>query len=147
MFSIIRTLAIYLLILFFLRTTSKRSLSNMSPFEFVLLMMMGGIAVPSMQGDDRSLTNALLIICTLMGTHLLLAWFKQHSRTAEKLIEGTPMVVLEDGKPIRHRMRKMLIHDQDILQAVREKGLERMEQAKYAIVERNGVIVVIPKKD
>ncbi len=147
MFSIIRTLAVYLLVLFLLRTTSKRSLSNMSPFEFVLLMMMGGIAVPSMQGDDRSLTNALLIICTLMGTHLLLAWLKQRYRTAEKVIEGTPMVVLEDGKPLEDRMRKMLIHDQDILQAVREKGLERLEQAKYAIVERNGVIVVIPKKE
>jgi len=147
MYTVLRAVVVYLVVLFFFRITGKRGLDTVTPFELILMWMMGGVAVPAMQGEDRSMTNALLLISTLVGCHLTLAWAKRRSRLVEKIIEGTPMIVMQDGKRVGNHMEKMLIHDQDVLQAGRQQGIVRMDQVKYAVVERTGSISVIPQKE
>jgi uncharacterized membrane protein YcaP (DUF421 family) len=58
------------------------------------------------------------------------------------------LVIVEDGKPLKDRMDKARMDEEDILHAARElQGLERMEQIKYAVLERNGDITVVPKQE
>jgi uncharacterized membrane protein YcaP (DUF421 family) len=65
----------------------------------------------------------------------------------DRLIEGLPLILVEDGRPIKERVDKSRVDEDDILTAAREsQGIERMEQIKYAVLERNGKISIIPKQ-
>ncbi len=97
----------------------------------------------AMVGDDPSLTNALIQIISVAGTHFLLAWLKQRSEWFGRLIDGTPLVLLEKGQWHTETMREMRIQDDDVMASARDKGLERLDQIEYAILERNGQIVVV----
>lgn len=73
--------------------------------------------------------------------------WKQRSPQLEKLVEGVPLVIVENGKPLKERMHKARVDESHILVAARTlQGLERMDQIKYAVLERSGGISIIPKQ-
>jgi uncharacterized membrane protein YcaP (DUF421 family) len=75
-----------------------------------------------------------------------LSLWKERSRWLHKLIEGVPLVLVENGKVLTDRMRQARVDEEDVLQAARERqGLESMDQIKYAVLERTGEISIIPK--
>jgi uncharacterized membrane protein YcaP (DUF421 family) len=87
----------------------------------------------------------MLLILTLVGMDIGLSLLKDRSRLFHKLIEGVPMVLVENGRVLDDRMRWARVDIEDVLQAARERqGLERMEQIKYAVLERTGEISIIP---
>jgi uncharacterized membrane protein YcaP (DUF421 family) len=139
--------AVYVALLFAMRITQKRAITAMTPFEFLLLLMIGGAAVPTILGEDRSLTKAIVFIATLLATHFSIALCKARFPSFGKVVDGTPIVIIANGEPNRKVMRQMLITDEDILTSARDKGVLRLDQVRYAIVERNGALVVIPKDD
>jgi len=141
--SILRAAFFYLVLLLVFRLSPKRSLDSVTPFEFILLLMIGGLAVPAMQAGDLSMANALLLILTLLGLNVALAYLKFKFPRFARILSGTPLLVYEKGELKRERLEKLLIEDQDVLTAVREAGLERLEQAKWVIAERNGKLVVV----
>lgn len=99
-----------------------------------------------MIGNEYSLTNGFLVITTLVGLDISLSLGKQSSPVIEKIIDGVPMIIVEESQPLKERMNKARVDKDDILTAARElQGLERMEQIKYAVLERNGGISIIPK--
>jgi uncharacterized membrane protein YcaP (DUF421 family) len=94
---------------------------------------------------DHSVTNALLLIMTLVGASLGLSLLKQRLPRLEKWLDWTALVVLENGRMHKDRMDKLRVDESDILESARKlQGLERLEQIKYAIVERNGEITIVP---
>ncbi|WP_207477877.1 DUF421 domain-containing protein [Arenibaculum pallidiluteum] len=144
--SILRAAAIYLILLVLFRAAGRRTLSEMTAFDFVLLLVIGEATQQALLGEDFSLTNAILVIATLILLDVLLSWAAQRSRRIAKLIQGVPMVIVADGKPLRDRMRKARVDEADVMTAARQsQGLERMEQIKYAIVETSGGISIIPR--
>src|SRR5690606_1782818 len=95
--------------------------------------------------DDHSFTHAMILIITFVLVNIGLSVWKQRSRTIERLLEGTPMLLVEHGRPIKKVMDKERIDEDDIMEAARElQGLERLDQIKYAVLERNGRISIIP---
>jgi len=83
---------------------------------------------------------------TLIGLDIALSLLKQRSPTFELLIDDTPLIIVEDGRPLKERMDKARIDESDILASARElQGLERMDQIKYAVLERSGGVSIIPK--
>jgi uncharacterized membrane protein YcaP (DUF421 family) len=144
--SVLRGAAIYLFLLVVFRVTGQRSLSQVTTFDFVLLLIISETTQQALLGEDFSVTGACLLIVTLFTLDQGLAWLKDRSAVVERVTEGLPLVVVEDGKPIREHLDHSLIDEDDVLQAARQlQGLERMEQIKYAVLERNGGITVIPK--
>lgn len=98
-------------------------------------------------GQDYSITNAFLLIITLLGADILMSLIKQWSPQAEKWLDGVSLVIVENGRPLHDRMDKARVDKSDILTAARERlGLERMDQIKYAVLERSGGISIIPKR-
>jgi len=96
-------------------------------------------------GDDLSITNGLIVITTLLTLDIGLSLLKQRSTAAATWLEGEPLIILEDGHPIRDRMARERVDEEDILEAARElQGLERLDQIKYAVLERNGGITIVP---
>lgn len=119
----------------------------MTNFDLLLLLLTGEATQQGLLGNDYSLTNAFLVILTLIGLDVSLSLWKQRSPQLEKLVDGVPMVIVEDGRPLKDRMDKARVDESDILTAARVlQGLERMDQIKYAVLERSGGISIIPKQ-
>ena len=144
--AVLRAAVMYLFLLLVLRITGKRSIGQITTFDFVLLLIIGEASQQAMMGEDNSFTNAFLVIITLVGVEQLFSWGKQRWRLVDRATQGVPLIIVEDGKPLKDRMDRVQVDEADIMQAAREmQGLERMEQIKYAVLERNGALSIIPK--
>lgn len=145
--SIIRSAVLYLLLLVVFRISGQRSLGQTTTFEFVLLLIIGESTQQALLGDDLSITNAILIVVTLVTMDIVLSMWKQRSRLVENLIEGVPLVIVENGTLITEHMAKANVDEADVLAAARiSQGLEKLSQIKYAVLERSGEISIIPEK-
>lgn len=110
------------------------------------MLVIGEGTQQGLLGEDFSVTNALLVITTFVTLDIGLGLFKHRLPWLERAIEGTPVVIFADGKPLQKRMDRARIDEADILAAAREKqGLERLDQIKFAVLERSGGISVIPR--
>ncbi|MDX9739980.1 MAG: DUF421 domain-containing protein [Gammaproteobacteria bacterium] len=145
--SIARALIVYAFMLLVFRFSGKRTLGEVTTFDFVLVLIVAETIQEALIGRDLSMTNAMIVIVTLIGIDIILNLVKAHSERADRLLEGTPTVIVENGQPLHERLREELIDEDDILHAARTQGLERMDQIKRAVLEPNGGISIIPRKD
>lgn len=144
--SVFRAVAIYAFLLVLFRLAGKRSLAQITTFDFVLLLVIGEATQQALLGNDFSLINAFVVVLTLLGLDVGLSLLKQRSTVLDKLVDDVAVVIVDDGRPLKDRMDKARIDKSDILAAARElQGLERIDQIKYAVLERSGGISVIPK--
>ncbi len=145
MFSILRGLAVYIVLLIIFRIAGKRSLSQITTFDFILLLIISEVVQQAMIANDNSMINAFLLVITLVGADTLLSLWKQRSESVEKLVDSVPLIILQNGKMLKDRMDKERIGEGDILTRARElQGLERLDQIKYAILEPSGGITIVP---
>jgi uncharacterized membrane protein YcaP (DUF421 family) len=145
--SVLRALAIYGVLLLLFRITGKRSLGQITTFDFILLLIISEAIQNGMVGSSYSITNALVLVATLVGVDIALSLLKRRSPRLEKYLDGTPLVIVDHGRALRDRMYKARVDETEVLSAARHEGLERMEQIKYAVLERNGEISIIPRDD
>ncbi|MFR0672316.1 DUF421 domain-containing protein [Enterobacterales bacterium AW_CKDN230030176-1A_HGKHYDSX7] len=146
--AVLRAGAMYLALMVLFRVAGRRSLSDLTTFDFVLLLIIGEATQQALLGDDFSFTNAVLVISTLIVLDVGLSLIKVRSTRAARLLDGHATVVVEDGRFLRGRMRRCRLTEDDILESARaNQGVERVERIKYAIVERNGKISVITRDD
>jgi uncharacterized membrane protein YcaP (DUF421 family) len=145
--AVFRAAAIYFFLLVIFRIAGSRTISQMTTFDFVLLLIVAEATQQGLIGDDFSVTQAMLLIVTLIGIDVGLSLLKENLPMLDKWLESSPMVIVEDGKPLRERMKGARVDETDVLVAARElQGLERMDQIKFAVLERTGEISIIPKK-
>jgi uncharacterized membrane protein YcaP (DUF421 family) len=143
--SVLRASAIFLFLWLVFRLTGKRSLAQITTFDFILLLIIGEATQQALLGDDFSVLNAWIVIATLMGLDLLLSQLKHRFPRLDPVLDSVPLVVVADGKLIEERAGHERVDVEDVLAAAREKhGLERLEQIKYAVLERSGGISIIP---
>ena len=144
--SVIRAAVVYVVLLVLFRISGKRSLAEVTSFDLVLLLIISEATQQAMIDTDNSMTNSLLLVSTLIGMNILLSVLTKRWKFFDKLVEDVPLVILKDGAPIRERMRKERVDENDIMEAARAtEGLERLDQIKYAILERTGHITIVPK--
>ena len=144
--AVVRAAVIYVFLLVLFRVTGRRTLAQITTFDFVLLLIIAEATQQGLLGNDFSITNALLVILALLGLDLLSQGLSRRWRSFDRWINGLPLVLVEDGQLIDERARKAGFLEDDILEQARaNKGIERMEQIKYAVLERDGSISVIPK--
>jgi uncharacterized membrane protein YcaP (DUF421 family) len=145
--SVIRAAIVYVVLLVVFRFAGKRSLAQITTFDFILLLIIAEAVQPGLTGGDDSMMNSLLMVLTLVGLDIGLSLIKGRFVTLEKLIDDVPLVLVVDGKPIQERLRKSRVDESDILTSARmTQGLERMEQIKFAVLERSGGISIIPTR-
>ena len=129
--SILSAAAIYVFLLVVFRIAGKRTLKDATVFDFVLLLIIGEATQGALIGADSSWTNAALVISTLIALDIGLSLLKRHSRALERTLDDVPLLLVDDGRPIRARTRY---------------GLERLDQVKYAVLERGGRIAIVPRE-
>jgi uncharacterized membrane protein YcaP (DUF421 family) len=136
---------VYIILFVVFRISGKRTLSQVTTFDFVLLLIIAEVTQQALLGQDYSMTNFVLLVVTLLGLDIALSLMKQHWPRLDRLLEGQPLIIVEDGRPLHDRMSKARVDEEDVLTAARHlHGLERMEQIKFAVLERNGGITIIP---
>lgn len=145
--SIIRAVVVYIILLLIFRVFGKRSLAQITTFDFVLLLIISEAVQPSLMGNDSSMTNSFLLVLTLLGIELFLSLVQRRAPMLKKVVEDVPLILVENGNMLEDRMHKARVDQSDILATARlNQGLERMEQIRYAILERNGNISIVPEQ-
>jgi uncharacterized membrane protein YcaP (DUF421 family) len=143
--TVIRAVAIYGMLLLLFRLTGKRSLGQITTFDFILLLIISEAVQNGMVGQNYSFTNAFILVLTLVVIDLALSLLKRRAPMVERWLEGAPLVIVDHGRPLVDRMKKARVDESDVLAfARRQHGLERMEQVKYAVLERSGDVSIIP---
>ncbi len=143
--SVLRAAAVYLFVLVVFRISGKRSLSQITTFDFILLLIIGEATQQALLGNDFSIINACVVIGTLITLESVFSWLEGRWPVLGRVIGSLPVVVLENGKLLEDRAKREGVTLSEILAAGREKhGLERLDQFKYAILERHGGISVVP---
>ena len=122
--AVLRALAIYVILMLVFRIAGKRSLAQITTFDFVLLLVIGEATQQALLGDDFSVTTAVLIILTLVGGDIGFSILKGRFEPLEKWIDGTPLVIVEDGRVLTDRMKKARVDEADVMdQARTSQGL------------------------
>ncbi len=137
----------YLFLIFVVRIVGRRPGKQLTPFEFVLIFFIGGLSLTAIVGDDASLTNAICTIVAIGMAHSFVVWLRTLSPKIARLFDGTPLVVLENGKWNQETMAGMRIYKDDVMAFARDKGLKTEEQVEFAVLERNGEISVVERKE
>ena len=144
---VIRAAILYLFIVFMLRLTGKRTLNEITAFDFVLILLIAETTDNSIIGDDHSIVSTFLAIITFCVLEIILTALKERFKTLDTWMEGKPIIVVQDGKLIKKFAETEKVDEEDVLEAARRyHGIQRLDQIKFAILEKNGGISVIPKQ-
>ena len=143
MYTIVHAIIGYLFLMMIVRLLSRRPGAQMTPFEFVLVFLIGGVIILATVGDDHSVTNAVCAVLTVGLMHRLVSGLKARFPRIGAIVDGTPLVLLENGKWRTETMNRMRMQDTDVMAAARTKGIKTFAGVKYAILERNGAISII----
>lgn len=145
--TIVRGIIVYIFLLIIFRINGKRALTEATVFDFVLLLIIAETTEQAFLGEDISMTGSLLLIMTLIMLDVIMSLLKQKFSIFEKVVDGGPLILLDNGRLLYDRMKKERIDEADILESAREmQGLQRLDQIRYAILEKDGKITIIPKE-
>ena len=145
--TVLRGLSVYFVLLAVTRFSGRRSLAQITPFDFVLLLVIAETTQQALLGDDFSITNAFVLIVTLFAADIVLSYLKQWSPRAAAILDGTPVVLISQGKPDLEAFRRSRIGLDDILESARrDHGLARLDQIEHAVLEISGDLSIVPKK-
>ncbi len=145
MHTVFRSLAVYLFVLVVFRISGKRSLSQITTFDFILLLIIGEATQQALLGNDFSIVNAWVAIATLVALEVMFSRMECRWPSFARVVGSLPVVVVENGRLLEDRAKQEGVTLSEVLAAGREHhGLERLEQFKYAILERHGGITVVP---
>lgn len=143
--AVLRAGAIYLVLLILFKLSGRRSLAQLTTFDFVLLLIIGEATQQALLGEDFSVTNMVLVVATLIVLDVGASLLKRRNDRLARLLDGSPTIIVEDGVLMQWRMDKARLTLDDVMESAQESGLERLEQIRYAIVERNGKISIIQR--
>ena len=137
----------YIFLLLTVRILSRRPGGQMALYEFVIVFLIGGIIILATVGQDRSVTNCTIAIITVGFMHWVFSWLKAHYPAFGVVVDGTPVVLIENGVWRNEAMHGMRIDKEDVMAAARSKGIESIFRVKYAVLERTGGISIIESED
>lgn len=144
---VLRGLIVYGSLLVLLRLSAKRQIGQLTSLDLVLLLVLSNAVQNAMNAGDNSVTAGLILAVTLVGANLVLAWLSWRSRRFENVVEGRPQVLIHDGMVFGDVMKRAFVTRHDLRKALRHAGCERVADVHFAIIENDGTISVLVKKD
>jgi uncharacterized membrane protein YcaP (DUF421 family) len=142
---IARAVIIYVFLLLTLRLTGKRQVGQLAPFDLVLLLVLSNAVQNAMNGGDNSLSAGLLLALTLIALNVLMANLTWRSRRLEELIEGKPRVLIHNGQLLLRYLASEKITRHELMAALRDAGVSKIEDVHVAVLETSGHISVQPR--
>lgn len=133
----------FLLVFLLTRGLRKRALSDMTPFEMILLVTLGDIIQQGVTQEDYSLTGSALAISTFGFWIMVLTWASWRSERVRKIVEGVPIILVRDGQPVDAALRMEQMPLEEVLEAARQEGVADLADVRFAILEVSGRISII----
>ena len=142
---VVRSIVIYALMIGILRVFGKREVGQFTLFDLVLILLVANAVQPAMTGPDSSLLGGMIIIVTLVATDRILALARARLPFVHRLLEATPTVIARDGAWQTQAMDREDLTVDDAEMALREHGVESVNDVELAVLEADGSISVVPR--
>ena len=142
---VVRSVFVYALFLFVLRISGKRELGQFTIFDLALVLLASNALQPAITGPDASIPGAVVIIATLFTLNTVVAFARQRSPIARRLLESSPTTIATNGAWIPAAMVREGLDDDDVEAALREHGIASISEVREAVLERDGSISVVPR--
>ncbi len=143
--SVLKALIVYAVLWALIRVSGRRALAEMSTFDFILFLIIGGATQRALIGQDYSLINAFVVVATFIVVDAVVGLLERRFPAFVKVEKGIPMILVENGRLLTNRLQWARVSRDQVLEAARSlHGLESLEQIKFAILEANGDISIIP---
>jgi uncharacterized membrane protein YcaP (DUF421 family) len=144
---IVRTSVIYFFLLVLVRATGRRELTEMSAFEFLVLVTMGDIVQQGITQEDMSITGAILAISTMAVWSVILGYVTYRWRKTESVISGIPVMIIRDGKLLEEALHIERVPQDEVKEAARSQGIDDLRKIKVGIIEPDGQFSFIKEQD
>jgi uncharacterized membrane protein YcaP (DUF421 family) len=141
-----RALFVFAFIFLLTRVIGRRELSALEPFDLILLVVIGDSVQQALTQDDYSVTGAVIVVGTIAGFQVLVSWIGFRVPRLRPVLEGEPIVLVEDGKPITRNLRHERIALGELLEEARTCQIESLDDVKWAVLETSGNISFIKKQ-
>jgi uncharacterized membrane protein YcaP (DUF421 family) len=142
---VLRTILVFGVLLVLTRVIGRRELSSLQPFDLILLIIVGDAVQQGLTQDDYSLTGAFLVIFTFAVLQVFVSWIGYRFPGVRPVLEGEPIIVVDDGKMIERNLRRERLTQEEIAEEARSNGIAHLAQVKWAVLETNGKISFIKK--
>lgn len=139
---IVRGVAVYVLVMVLVRVSGKRAVGQFTPFDLILLILIGNAVQNGINGGDNSLTGAVIMATTLIALNYAVAWSSARYPRVRRLVEGQATVLARDGHVHRRVLREQLVSEADFRKAMRQAGCISEADIRLAILETNGHITI-----
>ena len=142
-----RAAVMFFVLYVLLRIMGKRELGQLTPFELVVMIVLGDLIQQAVTHNDFSLTGAILAVSTFAFLAIAMSWLTYLSPRAEKLLDGEPRVVIRNGKLLKENLRRDRMTQSEVESEMRLAGIATMDQVAWAILEPQGKISFIKKDE
>ena len=141
----LRAIFLYAFLIFVMRVIGRRELSSLGAVDLVLLIVVGDTIQQGLTQDDYSVTGAVIAVSAIACMQVLSSWLAFRSRRARRVLDGDPMVVIQDGKLIERVARRERLSEDDIAEEMRMQQIASFSDVEWGILERNGQISFVKK--
>ncbi len=143
---VLRAVVVYIVVLTMVRLAGKRSVGQFTPFDMLLVVLLGTAVQNSLIGEDTSLLGGLLLAATLIVLNYLVGWLTARSPAAKRVVEGEPIVLARDGHLFREVLKRELVSREDFDEAMRQQGCGEIDDVRLALLETNGHITILQRE-
>jgi uncharacterized membrane protein YcaP (DUF421 family) len=142
---VLRAVVVFVFLLLLMRIVGRRELSSLEPFDLVLLIVIGDLVQQGVTQSDHSLTGAILSAGTFGVLVVVVSYLSFRFRRLRPVIEGEPMIVIQDGRPIERNLRRERITLEELAAAARQHEIMSLADVQWAVLETSGQLNFIRK--
>ena len=142
----LRAFVLFFFMVFLTRIIGRRELSSLSPFDLILLIVLGDAVQQGLTQDDYSVTGAIIAVSTIAALQVATSYVSFRSGRARKVLEGLPVVVVEDGNIVEANLKRERMTPDEVEEEMRVQQIGSLEQVQWAILETNGTMSFIKKE-
>jgi uncharacterized membrane protein YcaP (DUF421 family) len=140
---VLRSTAIFIVIFVLTRLMGRRELSELQPFDVILLVVLGDLIAQGVTQSDLSVTGAILAISSFVLLSVLVSWLSFRFRRLRPILDGEPIVVVQDGRLLERNLRRERLTPEDLAEAARQQGLASLERVRWGVLETTGKVSFI----
>ncbi|HEU5490501.1 MAG TPA: YetF domain-containing protein [Gaiellaceae bacterium] len=142
---VVRALIAFCFVLLLTRVVGRRELSSLQPFDLILLVMIGDLVQQGVTQNDFSITGMLLVGSTIGLLTVLVSWTSFRFPRLRPVLDGEPVIVVQDGEPIRKNLDRNRLTLDELRAAARQEQIASLDDVQWAVLETSGRISFIPK--
>jgi uncharacterized membrane protein YcaP (DUF421 family) len=141
----LRGIALFFFVFLITRVIGRRELSSLEPFDLILLIVLGDAIQQGLTQDDYSVTGAVIVIGVFAGLQVLLSYVGFRIPKLRPVLQGEPIVVVENGKPIEGNLRRERMTVEEVMEEARQQQIASLDEVQWAVLETSGTLSFIKK--